>query len=260
MPISTQTPSGQMVCDELGTLGGRLRAVRHARGLRLGALARELGISRTSLGGWESNSVKNPDLNKLISFSKMADVSLQWLIERSGPDPDLRPTTTAASSPTNGGGETDGKADGHNKMDGFHVASPADGAAMIPEISASMAAHARSFDMTAGAYWGLPDTVTMLAFNGTPGRMVIKREVSQDPSLGAKRGDYLLIDTSRTRIDEVGLYLLADPDGKQARRARVTVSEDGSLLISDDINRVARPLSSADDCVLGRVMAIFQPV
>jgi transcriptional regulator with XRE-family HTH domain len=79
---------------KLDTLGGRLRAVREKMKMSVVEAAKEVGVSRTSFGQWESDAVKNPDTGALMTFSKLADISLDWLLARQGPDPDFNKSPT----------------------------------------------------------------------------------------------------------------------------------------------------------------------
>ena len=82
--------------DQLDTLGGRLRAVRLAMNMQAGTTAEELELSRTTYAQYENGTVKKPDVSKLLKFTKITDISLDWLIERKGADPVVlkHPVTT----------------------------------------------------------------------------------------------------------------------------------------------------------------------
>jgi transcriptional regulator with XRE-family HTH domain len=75
--------------DRLATIGGRMRAVRLARGMTAGDVAEELDVSRPTISTWETNQVENIDKDKLVDFAKLADVSLKWLMAGIGKQPDL---------------------------------------------------------------------------------------------------------------------------------------------------------------------------
>lgn len=236
--------------DRLGTLGERLKAVRKARGFKLGYAARQVGVSRTSFGMWESNNVRNPDINKLIAFTRLADVSLDWLTARRGEDPDLTPPGKPRRAT-----ERTGEPISH----GPRLAPAADA---IPEVAAPLSAHAERIDLTPRAFWSIPQEVLELGFNATPGRMVMKRVATREGSeFGIARGDYVLIDTARDRIDEPGVYLLADPEGRSALRALVKWESEmlRIVVLADDVNRENKTLDERATVVLGRIMGIFKP-
>jgi transcriptional regulator with XRE-family HTH domain len=239
----------------LDTLGGRIRAVRKARGLKVGNTSQQIGVSRTTFSAWEAGAVKNPDMDKLGKFVELTNVSLAWLVRRAGDDPDLtmpaprrrRSSATTALQPTAGPGATNGV-----------VVEPP-----IPEIAAALSAHAKTIDVTPRALWTVPRQILQIGFNCEPETTVIKRIVTRGGSeFGLARGDYVLIDTSRTRIDEPGTYIVADPDGVSARRVLI-VDNEGKMeiaAVADDLQR-SNPQASVDNLMpLGRVMGILKPV
>lgn len=240
--------------DNFGTFGKRVKAARTGRGLKLGDTARRIGISRTSLGAWENDSVHNPDSAKVIAFTKLTDISLDWLLVRDGNDPAFAapvPTRRKRSAATPRPAANDGSA-----APGMRIAD-------IPEIAAPLTAHANGLDLMARAIWSIPDEVIELGFNGTPGAMAVKRVITRDGAdFNVTRGDYVLIDTTRNRIDEPGVYLLSDPDGQCARRALVKTVNDvlRIVVLADDVNREPQTIAEGDATVLGRIMGIFKPV
>jgi transcriptional regulator with XRE-family HTH domain len=234
----------------LETMGGRIRAVRKARRLKINLVAPQIGLSRTSFSMWESNRVANPDVGKLRRFSSLVDVSLDWLIDRKGKDPDfLAVSPTQPKKP-------------NKKTQGAQSDQPSDSTVDIPEIAPSLDAHAKGIDFTARHYWSLPIDVLELGFNCNAGSTVVKRVVTRDGhEFGIARGDYVLIDTSRARIDEPGLYIIADPDGVSARRALADLDK-GELhitIMADDTGRDSPQDNGDNPVVLGRVMGIFKP-
>lgn len=239
----------------LETIGGRIKAARKARGLRLGAVATQIGVSRTSFSQWEADAVKKPDVNKLGKFVELVEVSLDWLVERKGNDPDL--TIPQASRRRRSSGKSvERAATPGNSGSPFHEMP-------IPEVAATLTAHANGMDMTPKALWAIPHQVLEIGFHAEPETTVIKRIVTRGGTeFGLSRGDYVLIDTSRTWIDEPGTYIIADPEGVSAQR--VLVAEDGGKLkvvaVADDLQR-SNPQVAVDNLKpLGRVMGIFKPI
>lgn len=236
---------------QLDTLGGRIRAVRTALKMRLGDTANKIGVSRTSLGAWEADEVKNPDVDKLAAFTSLTKISLDWLVEGTGDDPEfLAARRTAKPRLVTDDATPDPKSRRSPMQE------------QVPEVAPSLAAHASAIDMTPRAYWSMPHEVLELGFNVEPSHAIIKRVVTREGSeFGLSRGDYVLIDVSRTRIDEPGTYLLADPEGKSARRARVEL-QNGKLqivILSDDVVRDNPQAAEENIVVLGRVMGVFHP-
>lgn len=236
----------------LETFGGRVRAIRKARGHGVTSVAKQIGLSRTSFNQWEADQVKNPDVKKLGAFVQLVDCSLDWLIERKGPDPDLtlpkarRRRGSAAPMPIVSPGDAVGP-----------VMEPP-----IPEIAAALTLHAKEIDFSPRALWTIPHQVLEIGFNTVPQSAVIKRVITRDgDEFGMSRGDYCLIDTSRRRIDEAGVYVVADPEGICARRVLI-VDKQGRLEIAAfaDDTSASTPHTSVDKLEpLGRVMGILKP-
>jgi len=63
----------------LSTLGGRIKAIRHAAGIGQDALARALGFSNRSLISWEKDVVE-PPLAVVRQLCRDHDVDAGWLV------------------------------------------------------------------------------------------------------------------------------------------------------------------------------------
>ncbi|NPU15647.1 helix-turn-helix transcriptional regulator [Bradyrhizobium sp. 83012] len=232
-----------------GTLGSRIRAVRTAKRLPLGDTANRIGVSRTSLHQWESDAVKNPDLRKLAAFTELADISLDWLLQGRGPPPafllsEALPKQQSIAPATENADST----------------SPAgDDVSKITEIAASMVTHARGFDLTPRATWTIPNDVLELGFNVEGQHALIKRLSRDSSATDLERGNYVLIDTSRSAIDEPGLYILSDPTGSRARCARAEFSN-GLLEVTLDGMLGNDDAPSESSSVLGRIMGVFRQI
>ena len=55
----------------------------------------KLGMSRTSVSQWVAGH-KTPEIKNLGRFATLAEVNLSWLVNGTGPAPDLMPKTKAA--------------------------------------------------------------------------------------------------------------------------------------------------------------------
>lgn len=235
----------------LDTLGSRIKAVRTGLKLRLGETANRIGVSRTSLGQWEADAVKKPDVDKLAAFTELTAVSLDWLVQGQGEPP---PFLAASRRPVKPVVAAEG-AEARTRINSAQQP--------VPEIVAALTAHAKALDLTPRAFWAVPQEVLELGFEVEAGHAVIKRVATRDgEDFGLRRGDYVLIDTSRNRIDEPGLYILPDPSGVSARRALVEMV-DGQLkivLLGDDAYRGSAQPVADEFTALGRVMGIFKPV
>jgi transcriptional regulator with XRE-family HTH domain len=240
--------------SRLDSLAGRIRAARVASNLSVVEAARAINVSRTSFSLWESGTVKTPDGRKLFQFSKLTEVSLDWLMDRRGPDPKavISPEVASPVSTKPKKSEPAKKA--------RTVPRPPDERA-IPEIAPNLESHAGGISPeTQGLYWVIPQDVIQRSFSAQPGRVVMMQVTTGSANM--QRGDYVMIDTTRTKIDEPGMYLLADPDKRRARRALVTAENGSSLkitLLGDGHDKDT--LVTADTVVsLGRIMGVFHPV
>jgi len=74
----------------LKTISGRIKAAREAKSLTVTETAERIGISRVQLHAWENGTVTEMRVGPLVEFTSLTKVSLDWLIDRRGPDPDLR--------------------------------------------------------------------------------------------------------------------------------------------------------------------------
>lgn len=231
----------------LNTLGGRLRAVREALGLKLGATAAQMKLSRTSLNQWEADKVENPDKVKLGKFCSLTDINLDWILERRGDDPDFL---------------TKARKDVPIGMPFLSMEPPSRAELRIPEIAGNLSAHSQGIDRTPKRFWTISPDVLELSFRCNAAAAVIKNVMTPvGPEFGINRGEFLLIDTSRNAFNEPGLYLIGGHDC--ARRALVERKNDGKLSVralGDDMLE-SSPRDSGDNSpVLGRVMGIFKPV
>lgn len=212
----------------LDTVEGRISAVLSARRLTVSEAARQSDVSRTTLTCWANGSTR-PTRKRLGGLAKLTDVSLDWLLARSGPDPDI-------VSPNRKGGRL---GDGDSAE------------LIIPEISGSMAAHAERLDLTPQAGWMIPTTVVQLGFNSEPGNLAVQRVVSTDKLV--ERGDYLLIDHSRNKFDDAGAYIVTRDNDEAAFRIELEWT-DGTLTLRNMVMEDWRSLK-----VLGRVMGFLRP-
>lgn len=213
--MASERPKAQLKLDNLSR---RIRAVREALRLTVIEAAAKSKVSRTSFHLWERGTIKMPNRDNLGHFAKAADISLDWLLTGSGDKPAV--LTGARRGDAHSAGDRDNEP--------------------IPEISGSMAAHATAIDLTARAHWTIPADVLQLGFNADPGDLVMQRVVTSDDVLG--KGEYILIDTRRNRVDEPGIYLLAGRDGLPAERIH-------NPSVAETEGRA----------VLGRIMGVLRP-
>ena len=83
---------------DLDSIGGRWRAAREASRLSVATVADRVGISRVSVYAIEKGKVPDPTISSLLAFTKLCDIDLNWLAERTGPDPEIIANKPAAKS------------------------------------------------------------------------------------------------------------------------------------------------------------------
>lgn len=252
----------QSVADRIATLGGRLRSVRLARGMTAAELSEKLDISRPTLTTWEQDKVENVSENTLRQFAEITDVPVDWLITGKGKAPKLNFDVP------------DRAFVGKRRQFTQHYQTPppsmpqplppeniVPAATDVSEITAKMSAHAQGFNKQPHARWSIPREVLTLSFNCEPDAAIIKRiRVAYTAPDGSQvqKGDYVLIDGSRSVIDEPGVYYCADPDAKEARRVIATADETGALVVKPVGGN--EPVDPTSLEVLGRAMAVFHGI
>ncbi len=68
-----------IILKELFSLADRLRLLREERGLTQSELARQLGLSRSSVNGWESG-LAVPSTSMIIELAKIFHVTTDYLL------------------------------------------------------------------------------------------------------------------------------------------------------------------------------------
>jgi len=237
------------------TLGGRMRAVRLAKGLTTEQLAEKLKVSRPTVTQWETGTTEKIPDHRIEAFARVTGVSKQWLQHHTGTAPKLDFSNMPRKMKMNkkflrSAKLTYGEADAPMSL----AIEALD--ARILEIKPRLSAHAKTLDTTAQALWAIPREVLSLDFNCDPDQALIKRSLIDGPPLPdgtpVCRGDYALIDATRNVINEPGLYYVADPEGKEVRRVIVVGAE-----LAVTLQSTGEAVNKEDLVVLGRVMAVF---
>lgn len=68
---------------EIATFGDRMTAAREAAGMTQDALAKRIGVKKTTLRSWE-NDLAEPRANRLSMLAGLLNVSMMWLINGEG--------------------------------------------------------------------------------------------------------------------------------------------------------------------------------
>ena len=75
-------------------LAGKILYCRKKAGLSQEALAEKLGVSRQAVSKWETGDAV-PELSKLVLLAKAFDVTTDWLLSESEPEPETAPEPEA---------------------------------------------------------------------------------------------------------------------------------------------------------------------
>lgn len=247
--------------DALATLGGRLRAVRLAKGLTGDEVAAHLKVGRPTFSLWELDRVERVPEHRIDAFAALTGVSAEWLLHRSGKEPDL----PLRNPPERRKSRKDRTTRPAPMAAPQHELPPSNVVEITPpnviEITPKASAHAKALDTAPQAKWSIPREVLTLGFNCDPEEGFIKRVPIDGPPLPdgtpVNRGDYVLIDATRTEINESGLYYVADPNGREVKR--VVASYEGDELVVR-FQGASEKLAVADLEVLGRAMAVFHAI
>lgn len=81
---------------EIATFGDRMTAAREAAGMTQEALAKRLGVKKSTLRSWEDD-LSEPRANRLSMLAGLLNVSMMWLINGEGegvenPDAETMPS------------------------------------------------------------------------------------------------------------------------------------------------------------------------
>ncbi len=223
----------QSTVTDLATIGGRIRATRLARNLSATEVAKQIRIARPTLFNWETDATGYPAKDKLEAFSRLTNVPFEWLLTGVGDRPGV--LSGVPDQPI------------HNE----EPATVNDPQVPVLEVI--------SMELTGGQYleidnrwkWDLPRHVLAVGLNSHPGRTIVLRVVVPYTADGMelRRGDYALIDLSRTEVDDVGIYMV-NRDNKIAW-GTVTADSNGKFQFSTE---------DLKGRIFGRVTGIVRPV
>ena len=80
------------------TLSGKILYCRKRAGLSQEALAEKLGVSRQAVSKWETGEAV-PELSKLVLLARAFDVTTDWLLSESEPEPEISPESETPAAP-----------------------------------------------------------------------------------------------------------------------------------------------------------------
>ena len=89
--------AGDWYGPDAATFGDRMAGAREAAGLSQAALARRLGIRKSTVAGWEDD-LSEPRANRLVMLAGILNVSVMWLMTGEG-EGMSGPTDETSASP-----------------------------------------------------------------------------------------------------------------------------------------------------------------
>ncbi len=236
-PVPTKRkPQPQLAGAEQAGFVARLRLVV-AQWPSADRLARATGVSPSAFRKWLKGEAE-PSRDRLVALAGTAGVSVAWLAQGEGPEPDLV-SLDARARGTDGAGADRAQ---------FHL---------LPKV-AEAAAAGSGHPVVNGAteFIGFRHDWLRATFNRDPQDVVLETAVgdSMEPQIG--NGDLLLVDTTDQTVRNFGIYVLEVQTERLVKR--VQRKFDGSLiLISDNIRyqpEIIAPDLAGQIRIVGRVI------
>jgi phage repressor protein C with HTH and peptisase S24 domain len=247
-----------MESDDLTTRGARIRFIRE-RLLRLDSqddLASVLKVTRGAVGNWELN--KDIGRKNLVALAKLANVSVEWIEDRQGPDPE---EVTEAREVINPQGEKISVREG-----GIHeIDSRAGlgGGQHVPEAYEATDEGWKVVDAMKPEPWILPPTFVRNGFRAPLSKIIAMTTQGESMSPTINHGDVVFIDTSHQRISPPGLYAMRDVYGEIIVKRLEAFREKGEPMVrieSDNPSHGERFERIADIHIVGRICGMMKLV
>ena len=236
-PVPTKRkPQPQLAGAEQAGFVARLKLVV-AQWPSADRLARATGVSPSAFRKWLKGEAE-PSRDRLVALAGTAGVSVAWLAQGEGPEPDLVSLDARARSPD---------VSVRDRAQ-FHL---------LPKVAE--AAAAGSGQQTAGdaiEFIGFRHDWLRATFNRDPEDIILETAVgdSMEPQIG--NGDLLLVDTTDQTIRNFGIYVIEVRAERLVKRVQRMF--DGTLiLISDNSHyqpETISPDKAAELRVVGRVI------
>jgi phage repressor protein C with HTH and peptisase S24 domain len=230
-------PQPQLAGAEQAGFVARLRLVV-AQWPSADRLARATGVSPSAFRKWLKGEAE-PSRDRLVALAGTACVSVAWLAQGEGPEPDLVSLDARARSP-------DLTAAAERSQ--FHL---------LPKTTEAAAAGSGEHTSDgATEFIGFRHDWLRATFNREPEDVILETAVgdSMEPLIG--NGDLLLVDTSDQSVRNFGVYVIELRTERLVKR--VQRKFDGSLILISDNTRyqpeVITPDVATDVRVVGRVI------
>jgi phage repressor protein C with HTH and peptisase S24 domain len=235
VPIKRK-PQPPLAGAEQAGFVARLRIVV-ARWPSADRLARATGVSPSAFRKWLKGEAE-PSRDRLVALAGTAGVSVAWLAQGDGPEPDLMGLDARARRPEMSGPD----------RTRFHL---------LPKVAEAAAAGSGQ-PRADGAieFVGFRHDWLRATFHREPDDIILETAVgdSMEPNIG--NGDLLLVDTSERTIGHFGIYVIEIRAERLVKRVQRMF--DGSLILISDNSRYQAETISAELAreirVVGRVV------
>jgi phage repressor protein C with HTH and peptisase S24 domain len=208
-------PQPKLAGAEQAGFGARLKLVV-AQWPSADRLARATGVSPSAFRKWLKGEAE-PSRDRLVALANTAGVSVAWLAQGEGPEPDLVSLDARAHSPNLSG------ADKAQFL-------------LLPKVAVAAAAGAGQQPVDgATEFIGFRHDWLRATFNRKAEDVMLETAVgdSMAPLIG--NGDLLLVDTTDQTVRNFGVYVLEVRDERLVKR--VQRKFDGSLILISDNTR-----------------------
>ena len=230
-------PQPQLAGAEQAGFVARLRLVV-AQWPSADRLARATGVSPSAFRKWLKGEAE-PSRDRLVALAGTAGVSVAWLAQGEGPEPDLVSLDARARSPDLAAGA---------ERSQFHL---------LPKTAKAAAAGSGEHTSDgATEFIGFRHDWLRATFNREPDDVILETAIgdSMEPLIG--NGDLLLVDTTDQSVRNFGVYVIELRTERLVKR--VQRKFDGSLILISDNTRyqpeVITPDVATDVRVVGRVI------
>ena len=201
-------------------------------------LARATGVSPSAFRKWLKGEAE-PSRDRLVALAGTAGVSVAWLAQGEGPEPDLVSLDARARGSSDGPGADKAQ---------FHL---------LPKVPEAAAAGSGQ-QSTSGAteFIGFRHDWLRATFKREPHDIILETAIgdSMEPQIG--NGDLLLVDTTDQTVRNFGIYVLEVKAERLVKRVQRTF--DGSLILISDNGHYQPEMIRADIApevrIVGRVI------
>jgi phage repressor protein C with HTH and peptisase S24 domain len=235
VPIKRKPPTPLAGAEQAGFVA-RLRLVV-AQWPSADRLARATGVSPSAFRKWLKGEAE-PSRDRLVALAGTAGVSVAWLAQGEGPEPDLVSLDARARSPGEAVPDTSQ----------FHL---------LPKVPEAAAAGGGK-PTTSGAteFIGFRHDWLRTTFHREPQDVILETAIGESMEPHIRNGDLLLVDTTDQTFRNFGIYVIEIRAERLVKR--VQRKFDGSLILISD-NAVYQPETISAELakevrVVGRVI------